>query len=190
MGDDFRRALASSLQQACATIVTDLVEWFRQCTGARYLCLAGGVFQNALLVSALEGGVAFDPVFVPPASGNAGCALAAAWLLWNQVLGKPRVAPSSYLYSGPSYASEEIKHVLDNCKADTDGRRPKLAGSTRRSACSRVEILLGGFRARRSLARARWATGACSPLPGRLTSRRISISTSNIGRHSSRLQLR
>ena len=74
------------------------------------LCLAGGLFYNALLVSAFERSGRFRNVFVQPAAGNSGVALGAALT----VLGKHADAGSYCL--GPSFAPEEIKQVLENCK--------------------------------------------------------------------------
>ncbi len=109
--------IASSLQHACATVVTELLEAWRQRTSATHLCLGGGLFLNALLVAAVEKNTGFQDIFVQPASGNAGCALGAAWLAWHHVLGKPRQQPISHVYWGPSYTAEQVKQVLDNCKA-------------------------------------------------------------------------
>jgi carbamoyltransferase len=109
--------VASSLQHACAAVVTQFLETWRQRTGAANLCLSGGLFLNALLVGALEKNTGFQDIFVQPAAGNAGCALGAAWLAWHQLLGKPRQEPISHVYWGPCYNAEQIKQVLDNCKA-------------------------------------------------------------------------
>lgn len=111
-----RPQLASSLQQACTEVVLDLARRLRRLTGARSLCLAGGVFLNGLLVAALEKESGFEEVFVQPAAGNEGTALGAAWLVWNQILGRPRQEPTHHVYWGPAYTNEEIKRVLDNCK--------------------------------------------------------------------------
>lgn len=109
--------IACSLQQACATVLSSFLEKWRLRTGATHLCLAGGVFLNAVLVGDLEKDGNFQEIFVQPASSNAGCALGAAWLAWHQVLGKDRQKAISHVYWGPSYKPEQIKDVLDNCKA-------------------------------------------------------------------------
>lgn len=128
LGDTLRRQLARSVQRACTTLVTHVVENYRQRTGARHLCLAGGLFLNALLVADVEKSTGFDHVFVQPAAGNPGCAPGAAWWVWHQVLGKPRQEAISHLYWGPAYSNSEIKQVLENCKSvyrwcDTDERK-------------------------------------------------------------------
>lgn len=115
--EPLRRQLAASVQAACAQVAAELAESARKKTGAKTLCLAGGLFLNPVIVSDVEQQTAFERVFVQPASGNEGTALGAAWLAWHQQLGKPRMDPPAHLYWGPEYSNHEIKLVLDNCKA-------------------------------------------------------------------------
>jgi carbamoyltransferase len=109
--------IAASLQHACAEIVVEWAETLRKQTGERNLCLAGGLFLNPLLVAAVEEKTGFENIFVQPAAGNEGTALGAAWLAWHESPARSRVAPLTSLYLGPSYSNEQIKQVLDNCKA-------------------------------------------------------------------------
>jgi len=117
LGDDLRRAVATSLQEACAEILGSILEYFCKREGTRNICLGGGLFQNALLVGALEKRFGMNHVFVPPAPGNSGCALGAALLAWNSVQGKPRLAAVRCIYGGPPCDRSEVKDVLDNSKA-------------------------------------------------------------------------
>jgi len=109
--------IASSLQHACGVLLTELLEYWRHRQNASYLCLGGGLFLNALLVASIEKNTGFRDIFVQPAAGNAGCALGAAWLAWHQVLGRARQEPVSHMYWGPRYTPDQVKEVLDNCKA-------------------------------------------------------------------------
>ena len=109
--------IAASLQHACSEIVVEWVETLRKQTGHRNLCVAGGLFLNPLLVSAVEEKTGFENVFVQPAAGNEGTALGAAWLAWHESSKRSRVAPLASLYLGPQFSNEQIKQVLDNCKA-------------------------------------------------------------------------
>ncbi len=109
--------IAAGLQQACTRITVEWLEALRKQTGERQLCLGGGLFLNPLLVAAIEKTSGFESVFVQPAAGNEGTALGAAWLEWHQSQAQTRVAPLTNLYLGPSYSNEQIKQVLDNCKA-------------------------------------------------------------------------
>ncbi len=114
--DDQRRELASSLQLAVADLVVELVDHFREQENVSTVCLAGGLLFNTLLVSTLEQRLGMNEVFVPPAPGNAGCAVGAAMLAWHQVFGKARQEQEPAVYSGPAFNRSEIKKVLDNCK--------------------------------------------------------------------------
>lgn len=115
--DSLRANIAASLQQACAVVLTEWLEQLRKQMGKKNLCLAGGVFLNPLLVAAIERGTGFRNVFVQPAAGNEGTSLGAAWLAWHEKLKQPRVAPMAAPFWGPDFSNEEIKNVLDNCKA-------------------------------------------------------------------------
>lgn len=128
--EDRAAHLASSLQQASASVLSKFLRKWRTQTGAKHLCLAGGVFLNAVLVGDLEKDGVFEEIFVQPAAGNAGCALGAAWLAWHQTLAKPRLHALPHVYLGPSFKPSQIKEVLDNCKAPyrwfvTDDERDK-----------------------------------------------------------------
>jgi carbamoyltransferase len=116
LSEPLRRDLAASVQQACAAVAAQIAEQARSATGARELCLAGGLFLNPVMVSEIERLTGFDRVFVQPAAGNEGTALGAAWYLRHQMQGAPRQPPIDHVYWGPNYSNQEIKNVLDNCK--------------------------------------------------------------------------
>lgn len=113
-----RANIAASLQKALTIVLAEWIEAFRTKTQQSDLCLAGGLFLNPLLVSSIEKNTAFERVFVQPAAGNEGTALGAAWLASGTSQSKsPRSEPLSNLYFGPEFSNEDIKSVLDNCKA-------------------------------------------------------------------------
>ncbi len=80
------------------------------------LCLAGGVFFNALLVESLERSGRWKNVFVQPAAGNAGTALGAAYHAWHVVRHQTQRVTAGSMLLGSSYSAEQIKQVLENCK--------------------------------------------------------------------------
>ena len=80
------------------------------------LCLAGGLFFNALLVEFVERSGRWKNVFVQAAAGNAGTALGAVYHVWHQLKKRPRHKGAGTLLLGPSYGVDEIKQVLENCK--------------------------------------------------------------------------
>jgi len=98
-------------------VAAELAERYRKQTGAKSLCLAGGLFLNPVVVAHVEKTTGFDHVFVQPAAGNEGTALGAAWYVRHHMQGAPRREAVTKLDWGPSYSNQEIKQVLENCKA-------------------------------------------------------------------------
>jgi carbamoyltransferase len=111
-----RANLARSAQEVLEEFVLRLAENCRFEFGVDSLCLAGGVFQNVLLVRALEQRSSFRNVYVQPVAGNAGTSLGAAFLARKKSTSRSGRAPLGSLALGPEPTSQEIKSVLDNCK--------------------------------------------------------------------------
>jgi carbamoyltransferase len=114
--DVVRANLARSAQDYLEEMVLQLVANMQEQAGAPALCLAGGVFQNVLLVRALETGSAFRNVYVQPVPDNAGTALGAAYLMRKKIKGHSGRARLASLALGMQATSQEMKAVLDNCK--------------------------------------------------------------------------
>jgi carbamoyltransferase len=108
--------IARSAQDFIEDTIVALAERYRKATGTRYLCLAGGVFLNVLLVRALERRTGFDRIFVQPASDNPGTAVGAGYLAPKRLGRRIERTPLTHLHLGPGYDPQEIKAVLDNCK--------------------------------------------------------------------------
>ena len=137
--DEQRRALAASVQQACAEKVGEVIDSLRREHSIHDVCLGGGLFNNSLLVASLEQIVGLDHLFVPPAPGNSGTALGAALYVQHHEQHMPRKPYRSTSYWGPSYSRHEIKDVLDNCKA-----RFSFQVMRDRQMDQAVQLLLGG----------------------------------------------
>src|SRR5579872_1251498 len=116
LSDQVRRDLAAGLQQACFEIVRTLVNHFRSKHAIQSVCFGGGLFQNVSLVAALEEELGMNQVFVPPAPGNAGCAVGAGLLVWHSLMKKQRSQDVPHVYWGPSYNQHEIYDVLTSSK--------------------------------------------------------------------------
>lgn len=138
---DIQANLAASVQVACMTIVSDLAESLRKEFAAKYLCLAGGLFLNPLMVADIEKNTEYEQIFVQPVSGNEGTALGAAYLASHADSKKPRSAPLTRLDLGPSYSNQEIKEVLDNCKTTyrwVDSDDGKIDEAVRRIVAGKI----------------------------------------------------
>jgi carbamoyltransferase len=137
--EEQRSALAATVQGVCAEKVTEIVNALRREHSVQDVCLAGGLFNNTLLVASLEQSLGLDHVFVPPAPGNSGTALGAALYLHHRLQKAPRTAAAFNPYWGPSYTRHQIKDVLDNCKA-----RSSFQVMRERQADQAVQLLLAG----------------------------------------------
>lgn len=134
-----KRNLACSAQIAITEVISDWIAYLQKKTGLQKICLGGGVFYNTLLVAALESRFGVGNIFVPPAPGNAGCAVGAATWMWHQEMGKPRNPEVRSVFWGPSYTRAQIKDVLDNVKA-----RYTLQNTGERKFESAVRLLQAG----------------------------------------------
>lgn len=108
--DQWRARIAAGLQSAVEQIALDLAG------EGENLCLAGGLFYNAILVSAFERSGRWKNVFVQPAAGNSGTAMGAAYWTWHSFFGRTERVPLTTLALGPEYGLERVREVLENCK--------------------------------------------------------------------------
>ena len=113
-----RAAIASSVHKAVEITVLRMLNALQKKYHCENLCLSGGLFLNPLLVSAIERESGYKNVFVQPASGNEGTALGAAYLAFRKTENLSHTPLLPHMYLGPSFTNEEIKAVLDNCKAN------------------------------------------------------------------------
>lgn len=77
------------------------------------LCMAGGVAFNCVVNGKIFDYTAFRDIYIPPAPGDAGLAIGAAYYLWHQFLGEPRGFSMEHAYWGPRYNSEVVIEELN-----------------------------------------------------------------------------
>jgi carbamoyltransferase len=134
--------LAASIQTVTEEVMLRCARTVHQRTGARNLCLAGGVALNCVGNGRLLREGPFERIWIQPSAGDAGGALGVALLIWHQLLDQPR-APASEDHQqgsllGPGYAAEEIRQYLDRAGACYH------AVADERELCERVAELLAG----------------------------------------------
>jgi carbamoyltransferase len=102
---------AAAVQSRLGDLLVDFLGRVkRRLPDAECLCVGGSLFYNSYLTTRVKLCCEFEKVFVPINPGNAGLAVGAA--LYAAPTRRQAVTP----FLGPSYGSEEIKGVLDNCK--------------------------------------------------------------------------
>jgi carbamoyltransferase len=105
--------IAHSLQRALEERVMQISHWLREASGARHLCMAGGVALNCLMNSVVRDQGPFDHVWVQPAAGDAGTALGAALFVDTKVRGDTRRRfVMQHVYWGPGFDDDEIEKFL------------------------------------------------------------------------------
>jgi len=108
--------LAASVQKVTEETVLRMARTAQQLTGARNLCLAGGVALNCVANGKLLRAGIFDEVFITPASGDAGGALGAALFVHHQLLQMPRALNGKDSLKGsllgPRHTNESIQAFL------------------------------------------------------------------------------
>jgi carbamoyltransferase len=109
--------IAASIQAVTEEIVLRLTRALAKETGARNLCLAGGVALNCVANGKLLRDGSFDQIWIQPAAGDAGGALGAALAGYYHYKKNPRslngggdAMRGSYL--GPSFPQAEIERRL------------------------------------------------------------------------------
>ena len=105
--------LAASIQSVTEEAVLRLTRSLAAETGARSLCLAGGVALNCVANGKVLRDGRFENVWVQPAAGDAGGSLGAALAAYHLELDRPRQTSNeidgmSGSYLGPAFANEEI----------------------------------------------------------------------------------
>src|SRR5256712_284839 len=99
---------AASVQRVLEDTLVDMTRALRQETGLPDLCLGGGVALNVVANARILAESGFERVFVPPAPGDAGCALGAALYADRVYLGNPDRAVPDHPFWGPAVDATEL----------------------------------------------------------------------------------
>jgi carbamoyltransferase len=103
--------VAASVQLVLEEMLVDLTKRIRQELGLSDLCLGGGVALNGVCNARILRESGFERVFVPPAPGDAGCALGAALLADRVFFGNPDRDFPDHPYWGPRIDPGELVRV-------------------------------------------------------------------------------
>jgi carbamoyltransferase len=113
--------VAASIQAVLDEVVLRLTRSLAQKTGARNLCLAGGVALNCVANGKVLRDGKFDNVWIQPAAGDAGGAVGAALAAYHQFRGSPRKVATtdgmSGAFLGPQFSQSEIECRLKEAGA-------------------------------------------------------------------------
>ena len=126
---NFHMDVAASIQAVLDEAVLRITRSLAKKTGAKNLCLAGGVALNCVANGKILRDGAFENIWIQPAAGDAGGAVGAALAAVHIFNGQPRKTNGgdgmAGALLGPSY--QPIRH-----RAPARGRRRALRGARRR----------------------------------------------------------
>jgi carbamoyltransferase len=105
--------VARSIQKVTEEVMVKMATFVVETTGQRKLCMAGGVALNCVANGHVLRRAPIDDLYVQPAAGDAGGAMGAAYVLWNQLLLKERTPRLPTPYLGPGYDEDRIRTDLD-----------------------------------------------------------------------------
>ena len=104
--------VAAALQSTLQMCLMHVVRYFREATGQRSLCMAGGVALNCAVNGALNRSRLFKRIFIQPAAGDDGTAIGAAMYLQHAEDPQIPTAAMGPPLWGPEYDLPRIARVL------------------------------------------------------------------------------
>ncbi len=115
--------IAASIQAVTEEVVLRLTRALAKETGAKNLCLAGGVALNCVANGKVLRDGAFENIWIQPAAGDAGGALGAALCAYHHFQDQPRNTENQTdhmmgSYLGPEFSDPEIQDRLSAAGAN------------------------------------------------------------------------
>jgi carbamoyltransferase len=173
--------MAWRVQDDTENVLLARARWLRETTGAKNLCIAGGVALNCVANGRIAREAGFENVWIQPAAGDDGIAIGCAYYGWLVILNKRRDFVMEDAYAGRRYGDKEIAAALGNSWCASSRRRRSgnicaipqkhrsahhqlVRGPSIRPACARRRSLLADPRARdEGHLNSRVSTGAFRP---------------------------
>ena len=100
--------VAWRIQDDAETVLLARARWLRETTGAKNLCLAGGVALNCVANGRIAREAGFEHVWIQPAAGDDGIAIGCAYYGQLAVQKKPRSYVMHHAYTGVPFTDEKI----------------------------------------------------------------------------------
>jgi carbamoyltransferase len=106
--------LAWRVQDDTEKVLLERAVWLRETTGAKNLCIAGGVGLNCVANGRLAREAGFDNIWVQPAAGDDGIAIGCALYGHLAIQKKPRSYVINHAYFGKAYKDEDVRAATDH----------------------------------------------------------------------------
>ncbi len=104
--------LAWRTQDDTENVLLARARWLRETTGAKNLCMAGGVALNCVANGRVAREAGFENVWIQPAAGDDGIAIGCAYYGWLEILKQRRDFVMDHSYVGKRYSDQEAAAEL------------------------------------------------------------------------------
>ena len=104
--------VAASIQSVTEEVLLKMAHCAFKETGAKNLCMAGGVALNSVANGRILRETPFEQIYIQPAAGDGGGAIGAALYAHHMVLGQPRSFVMEHAYWGEEHPPENIESFL------------------------------------------------------------------------------
>jgi carbamoyltransferase len=104
--------LAWRTQDDTENVLLARARWLRETTGAKNLCMAGGVALNCVANGRVAREAGFENVWIQPAAGDDGIAIGCAYYGWLEILKQRRSFVMDHSYVGKRYSDRDVAAEL------------------------------------------------------------------------------
>jgi carbamoyltransferase len=101
--------LAWRVQDDTENVLLARARWLRETTGAKNLCMAGGVALNCVANGRIAREAGFEKVWIQPAAGDDGNAIGCAYYGHLAIQKKPRSFVINHAYFGQKYSDKDVR---------------------------------------------------------------------------------
>jgi len=129
--------LAWRVQDDTERVLLDRAIRLREATGARNLCIAGGVGLNCVANGRIAREAGYDNVWIQPAAGDDGVAIGCAFYGHLAIQKKPRRFVMNHAYLGIEYKTQEVDAAADKWLL-----RREVIDEPDRDICSETAMVL------------------------------------------------
>src|SRR6266545_3103176 len=103
--------LAWRTQDDTENVLLARARWLRETTGAKNLCIAGGVALNCVANGRVARESGFENVWIQPAAGDDGIAIGCAYYGYLEILKQRRSFVMDHSYVGKRYSDQDIHNA-------------------------------------------------------------------------------
>jgi carbamoyltransferase len=140
--------LAWQAQDDTERVLIERAIWLRETTGAKNLCISGGVGLNCVANGKIVREAGYDNVWIQPAAGDDGIAIGCAYYGHLAIQNKPRTYVMEHAFLGAPYSEAEVETATNKWLVDSKSCAPGDAICAETAKVLADEKVVGWFQGR------------------------------------------